>query len=128
MEAGMTPAVIAPTLIALDWGTSSLRAYLMDGEGRIMDRRSNAHGIQNLPVPGVAGFERVFGEICGEWLNRHPGLPVDAGGMVGSARLGRSPLCPLPGRHRDDCRQRRERGERRRRPPADRAGRHLRSA
>jgi 2-dehydro-3-deoxygalactonokinase len=86
MEAGMTPAVIAPALIALDWGTSSLRAYLMDGEGRIMDRRSNAHGIQNLPVPGPAGFERVFGEICGEWLNRHPGLPVVAGGMVGSAQ------------------------------------------
>jgi 2-dehydro-3-deoxygalactonokinase len=86
MEAEMTPTVIAPTLIALDWGTSSLRAYLMDGEGRIIDRKSNAHGIQNLPVPGAAGFERVFGEICGGWLSRHPGLPVVAGGMVGSAQ------------------------------------------
>ena len=81
MEAGMTAA-----LIALDWGTSSLRAYLMDGEGRVLDRRSNAHGIQNLPLPGAAGFEQVFGALCGEWLNRSPQLPVVAGGMVGSAQ------------------------------------------
>jgi 2-dehydro-3-deoxygalactonokinase len=92
METGMTPA-----LIALDWGTSSLRAYLMDGNGRVFDRRSNAHGIQNLPVPGIKGFERVFAEISAGWLAKYPGLPVVAGGMVGSAQgWAEAPYVPCP--------------------------------
>lgn len=76
----------APALLALDWGTSSLRAFLMNAHGKVIAQRANAHGIQNLPVPGVAGFERAFADLCGEWLNRWPGLPVVAGGMVGSAQ------------------------------------------
>jgi len=92
MENGPTPA-----LIALDWGTSSLRAYLMDGSGRVLDRRSNAHGIQNLPIPGLPGFEQVFASICGEWLTLYPGLPVVAGGMVGSAQgWVEAPYVPCP--------------------------------
>jgi len=92
METGVTPA-----LMALDWGTSSLRAYLMDGNGRVLDRRGSAHGIQNLPVPGVPGFERAFAEIAGDWLNRYPGLPVVAGGMVGSAQgWAEAPYVPCP--------------------------------
>jgi 2-dehydro-3-deoxygalactonokinase len=75
-----------PALLALDWGTSSLRAFLMDASGRVTDQRTNAHGILNLPEPGVPGFERAFGDACGDWLKRWPGLPVVAGGMVGSAQ------------------------------------------
>src|SRR4051812_5204315 len=86
METGITPA-----LIALDWGTSSLRAYLMDNNGRVLDRRGNPHGIQNLPVPGIAGFERVFSKFCADGLTRYPGLPAVAGGMVGSAEGGGEP-------------------------------------
>lgn len=73
-------------LIALDWGTSSLRAFLMDRDGHVLEQRANAQGIQNLPLPGVAGFERVFADVCGDWLAAKPGLPVVAGGMVGSAQ------------------------------------------
>ena len=63
----------------------------------MLDRRSNAHGIQNLPVPGLAGFERVFAEICGDWLSQYPGLPVVAGGMVGSAQgWAEAPYVPCP--------------------------------
>ena len=69
----------------------------MDGNGRVLDRRANAHGIQNLPVPGVAGFERVFAEISADWLSRYPGLPVVAGGMVGSAQgWAEAPCVPCP--------------------------------
>jgi 2-dehydro-3-deoxygalactonokinase len=77
---------IRPALLALDWGTSSLRAYLLDGEGRVLQRRSTPQGIQALPAPGVAGFEQVFAEIAGDWLKAWPHLPVAAGGMVGSAQ------------------------------------------
>ncbi|MBP2316703.1 2-dehydro-3-deoxygalactonokinase [Azospirillum soli] len=80
------PPATRPVLLALDWGTSSLRAFLMDASGAIVDQRASAHGIQNLPVAGIAGFERAFAELCGDWLSRWPGLPVVAGGMVGSAQ------------------------------------------
>src|SRR3954466_14395033 len=92
METGVTPA-----LIALDWGTSSLRAYLMDGSGRGVDMLANAHGIHTRPIPGIPGFEQVFAGLCGEWLTRYPQLPVVAGGMVGSAQGWReAPYVPCP--------------------------------
>ena len=74
-----------PALLALDWGTSSLRAFLMRG-GEVLETRHSAHGIQHLPAPGVAGFEQAFAQIAGDWLQRWPQLPVVASGMVGSAQ------------------------------------------
>jgi 2-dehydro-3-deoxygalactonokinase len=75
-----------PALIALDWGTSSLRGFLLDGSARILAERSNGHGIQNLPQPGAAGFDAALTGLCGDWLDAYPTLPVVAGGMVGSAQ------------------------------------------
>lgn len=75
-----------PTLVALDWGTSSLRAYLIAADGVLLDHRASPHGIQNLPEPGTAGFERAFAGVAGAWLAADPTLPVVAGGMVGSAQ------------------------------------------
>ena len=72
-------------LIALDWGTSSLRAFRMSRAGRVLETRASAHGIQHLPEPGVPGFEAAFAAICGDWLEAAP-VPVVAGGMVGSAQ------------------------------------------
>jgi 2-dehydro-3-deoxygalactonokinase len=72
-------------LLALDWGTSSLRAFLMQ-EGRIIDTRQSDHGIQHLPASGVAGFEQAFAAIAGDWVKRWPTLAVVASGMVGSAQ------------------------------------------
>ena len=73
-------------LIAIDWGTSSLRGFLMDGAGRVLEERASPHGIQNLPMPGIAGFEAAFAAVCGDWLGNRPALPVVACGMVGSAQ------------------------------------------
>ncbi|MDQ8023012.1 MAG: 2-dehydro-3-deoxygalactonokinase [Moraxellaceae bacterium] len=75
-----------PALLALDWGTSSLRAFLLDATGQVLDTRASAHGIQNLPQPGEAGFRQAFADIASGWLDAHPGLPAVAGGMVGSAQ------------------------------------------
>ncbi|WP_035484640.1 2-dehydro-3-deoxygalactonokinase [Geminicoccus roseus] len=69
-------------LIGLDWGTSSLRAALIDHDGTILDRHASPHGITNLPD---GGFEAAFAKAVGGW--RAPGLPVVASGMVG-ARTG----------------------------------------
>ena len=76
----------APQLLALDWGTSSLRAFLLGEGGRVLHTRSTPRGLQSLAVPGAAGFEQAFCEIAGDWLANWPQLPVVAGGMVGSAQ------------------------------------------
>ncbi|QQP91196.1 2-dehydro-3-deoxygalactonokinase [Skermanella sp. TT6] len=97
METPVTEKPDAPALIALDWGTSSLRGYLMDAGGRVLDRRSSAHGIQSLPVPGIPGFEQAFADLCGAWLKTHGKLPAVAGGMVGSAQgWAEAPYVPCP--------------------------------
>ena len=81
-------------LIALDWGTTSLRAYLLGSAGQVLKVRTLACGIMQLPgtprlVAGVRcsdGFELAFDAACGDWLDAQPGLPVIACGMVGSAQ------------------------------------------
>ena len=74
-----------PELIALDWGTSSLRAFLMAKEN-VIESRASAHGIQHLPKPGILGFEQAFAAITQDWLKKWPHLPSVASGMVGSAQ------------------------------------------
>jgi 2-dehydro-3-deoxygalactonokinase len=81
-------------LIALDWGTTSLRAYKLAEGGQVLEQRSLSTGIMQLPrAPGIIagrecsdGFELAFHEACGDWLDAQPGLPVIACGMVGSAQ------------------------------------------
>jgi 2-dehydro-3-deoxygalactonokinase len=76
---------VNPELIALDWGTSSLRAFLI-ARGEVLVQRHSHHGIQHLPQPGRAGFEQAFREIASDWLQDQADLPVFACGMVGSAQ------------------------------------------
>jgi 2-dehydro-3-deoxygalactonokinase len=81
-------------LIALDWGTTSLRAYRLGEQGRVLEQRSLSAGIMQLPstprqIAGKTcadGFELAFDEACGDWLDAQPGIPVIACGMVGSAQ------------------------------------------
>ena len=59
----------APALLALDWGTSSLRAFLMRAS-EVVETRHSEHGIQHLPAQGTAGYEQAFAGIAGDWLAR----------------------------------------------------------
>ncbi|MEG5263621.1 2-dehydro-3-deoxygalactonokinase [Pseudomonas sp. JDS28PS106] len=81
-------------LIALDWGTTSLRAYRLGEHGQVLQQRALSAGIMQLPqtprlIAGELcsdGFELALDEACGDWLNAEPDLPVIACGMVGSAQ------------------------------------------
>jgi 2-dehydro-3-deoxygalactonokinase len=64
-------------LIGLDWGTSSLRAYWLDGTGAIRETRARPWGIRHLPN---GGFDAALTDITAGW----PRLPRLACGMVGS--------------------------------------------
>ena len=46
-----------PDLIALDWGTSSFRGWLLDGEGNVLDSISADLGILRIPYQD---FESVY--------------------------------------------------------------------
>ncbi|MBP5950253.1 2-dehydro-3-deoxygalactonokinase [Pseudomonas iridis] len=92
-------------LIALDWGTTSLRAYKLAAGGVVLEQRSLSSGIMQLPkTPRVIngrecadGFELAFDEACGDWLEAQPDLPVIACGMVGSAQGWReAAYCDTP--------------------------------
>jgi 2-dehydro-3-deoxygalactonokinase len=92
-------------LIALDWGTTSLRAYKLAADGVVLEQRALSSGIMQLPkTPRVIngrecadGFELAFDEACGDWLDAQPNLPVIACGMVGSAQGWReAAYCETP--------------------------------
>jgi 2-dehydro-3-deoxygalactonokinase len=64
-------------VIAVDWGTSSLRVYRLDSSGRILQTRASDHGILGV-APGQ--FPRVLDEQIGDWNE----TPIVMSGMVGS--------------------------------------------
>jgi len=78
-------------LIALDWGTSFCRAYLLGAGGGVLSQRRQPSGIMTQPSHAASSstsydvaFDQTFEELCGEWLGNTPGLPVIACGMIGS--------------------------------------------
>lgn len=69
--------------VAVDWGTSNLRAWAMDASGSVQAEGASSDGMAGLSPDG---FERALLSLIGEWLG--PGVtPVVACGMVG-ARQG----------------------------------------
>ena len=70
----------SPALIALDWGTSNLRASLLDGQGRLVEARSAAGGVMSVPD---GRFAETLVALVGDWLREHR-CPVIASGMIGS--------------------------------------------
>lgn len=82
----------APSLIALDWGTSSLRASLVGDDGRILDTRIEQWGIMQLPH---GDFAEAYHAITAQWLGHD--VQAIAAGMVGSANGWlTAPYCPAP--------------------------------
>ena len=71
---------MTPQLIALDWGTSNLRASLLDRSGHCLELRQSAMGVMKVPD---GGFGPVLVELCGDWMQAHR-IPMIASGMVGS--------------------------------------------
>jgi 2-dehydro-3-deoxygalactonokinase len=76
-------------MIAIDWGTTSFRAYRLDRKGSVVDTHSSSKGIMVAP-PGP----HVLEEEIGAWLDD---APIVMSGMVGS-RQGwvEAPYVPCP--------------------------------
>ncbi len=88
-----------PVLIAVDWGTSSFRAYLVARDGAILARQANANGI--LSVKDGA-FAPVLGAAVAAWRSQHGALPILMSGMIGSRQGWReAPYLECPARVED---------------------------
>ena len=61
----LTPAQGPARLIAVDWGTSSLRAARLDARGQVLEERASAQGILHVPA---GQFATVFEANFGDWM------------------------------------------------------------
>jgi hypothetical protein len=72
MRQGEQPGVPQPRLVAVDWGRTSLRAWLLGDEARILDSRRRARGLQGTASDDrnvqATAYQRVFDEAVGDWL------------------------------------------------------------
>jgi len=80
-------------LIAVDWGTSSLRAARLAADGTVLEERAAPRGILGVPT---GGFPAVLRETCGDWL-ADARAPCLISGMAGSRQGWReAPYCACP--------------------------------
>lgn len=80
-----------PELIAIDWGTTNARSYLLAGAPDGPQVLAERHGAGILAVPADApdrdaAFASILTELVGPWLAADPALPMIACGMVGAAQ------------------------------------------
>lgn len=68
-------------LIALDWGTTRARAFLISETGEVLERRVADQGIQSVPA---GGYPAAFEALAGDFRRAHPDARVVLAGMVGS--------------------------------------------
>jgi 2-dehydro-3-deoxygalactonokinase len=86
--------------IAVDWGTSAVRAWAMDGADRVLAEASSDDGMGTLEP---SGFEAALIRLISDWLPAAgaPPVPVFACGMVGArqgwreAQYRQVPCAPL---------------------------------
>ena len=75
--------------VAVDWGTSNRRAYLVDG-GAVVDEREDDLGIMKVAAGG-------FDTAARDFISRFGDLPVLLAGMIGSNRgWVEAAYCPAP--------------------------------
>lgn len=65
-------------LVAIDWGTSAARAYCLDGEGAIRERRSVPLGVKHVRD---GNFEAALAKVLGN-------LPIELAPRIGCGMIG----------------------------------------
>jgi 2-dehydro-3-deoxygalactonokinase len=72
---------MSPALIAIDWGSSSFRAYLVSPDAEVLGEVTSGDGIRTV---ATGAYPATLKRLIGRWLQAHPSVPVIASGMVGS--------------------------------------------
>lgn len=83
-----------PAAIAIDWGSSTFRAFLIDEVGAVLTQASSNEGVMQVPEDR---FIDVLMNKCGGWIEEHGSLPVVMSGAIGSRHGWReTPYLPCP--------------------------------
>jgi 2-dehydro-3-deoxygalactonokinase len=84
-------------LVAVDWGTSSLRGALINSEGLVLEKRAFPQGILQV---AHGQFQNVFEQRFADWMSEDTLCLVS--GMAGSRQGWReAPYCPCPSGFQD---------------------------
>ena len=84
-------------LLAVDWGTSSLRGALLNSEGVVLEKRAFPQGILQV---AHGQFQHVFEQRFGDWMSAETLCLIS--GMAGSRQGWReAPYCPCPSGFQD---------------------------
>ena len=67
--------------IAVDWGTTNLRIWAMDKNGRIIDKKSSKKGLKFIKE---REFENTLTTLNKPWIINTKNIPIISCGMVGS--------------------------------------------
>lgn len=86
-------------LIAVDWGTSSLRTARIAADGTVLEERAWPRGILQVPA---GSFASVWQDAVGAWMTAQPDALCLMSGMVGSQQGWREApytACPATAAH-----------------------------
>ena len=72
----------SPTQIICDWGSTRLRAYLVDAEGRVCNSQSSEMGVKAIAAGG-GSFHEELGNVM-ERFRVEPDFSVSISGMAGA--------------------------------------------
>lgn len=70
-----------PCLIAVDWGSTHLRAKLLASDGSVVASATSSHGILHREGRDC---DEILSSLCGDWKRNHPEAKVVMSGMIGS--------------------------------------------
>ena len=84
--------MLSPYFIAVDWGSTNLRAFLVARDGSSLDQLSSPRGVRTMDP---AQFKSVLDSLLAPWFLMYPKLLVLCMGMVGST-LGWQEVCYCP--------------------------------
>ena len=82
IAAEMGQQMSSAALIAVDWGTSNMRARLIDAAGNVLAEAASEDGIARV---AAGGHEAAFERLVGDW----PQVPAIMAGMIASRQGGR---------------------------------------
>ncbi|MCY4099896.1 MAG: 2-dehydro-3-deoxygalactonokinase [Rhodobacteraceae bacterium] len=68
--------------VAIDWGTTNVRFWLMSGKGELLSSKNSPMGMNLIPRDQ---YENHIVEMVGEWFQPSEPIDVIACGMVGAA-------------------------------------------
>lgn len=91
---GAAAGAAAYGVIAIDWGSTRMRSWLIEGDGRILAHRCCEDGAIGL---APEQFDRILAREVGDWAAARPRAPMLACGMVGARGAWKeAPYVDLP--------------------------------